>query len=335
MGTMLPVGPAQGGQPGSYEGQLVSHIMQYINNLWRVDPSNFAATLNMICMRAPALMQRMMDHELAANAAVDQRFAQQQQQQQGQGSGTLAAMSSHPALPASTNPLQHPHELEVRINLAMCSWVANGGLAGDFIEDGKEWTCSTKGLKLGPWLLQAALSQLPLGDLNALLRYICQYMAMGPPAALPPTGPPLTDGTTTDVVRSTFLINEPFCHDPSLCMTVTVASAVMLREEGWLTGCLLRRPYLGLVNNAACMQGDWEEEQVCPPLFGFASPIDGDELESIADDVLGTDDDPRPSRCRPNSYIKILTDFHALLSVALLGCTPHHYCTYQEWEARN
>ncbi len=120
MGTMLPVGPAQGGQPGSYEGQLVSHIMQYINNLWRVDPSNFAATLNMICMRAPALMQRMMDHELAANAAVDQRFAQQQQQGQGGSSVTLAAMSSLPALPASTNPLQHPHELEVRINAAMC-----------------------------------------------------------------------------------------------------------------------------------------------------------------------------------------------------------------------
>ncbi len=118
IGTMLPMDPAQGGQPGSYEGQLVSHIMQYINNLWRIDPSNFAATLNMICMRAPALMQRMMDHELAANAAVDQRFAQQQQ---GQGGfGTLAAMSSLPALPASANPLQHPHELEVRISFAMC-----------------------------------------------------------------------------------------------------------------------------------------------------------------------------------------------------------------------
>ena len=47
--------------------------MQYINNLWRVDPSSFAATLNMICMRAPALMQRLMDHEVnAANAAIGQ-----------------------------------------------------------------------------------------------------------------------------------------------------------------------------------------------------------------------------------------------------------------------
>ena len=55
----------------------------------------------------------------------------------------------------------------------------------------------------GSHLLQAALSQLPLGDLNALLRYICQYMPMGPPGAVPPTGPPLTDGTTTDVVRCT------------------------------------------------------------------------------------------------------------------------------------
>ena len=46
---------------------------QYINNLWRVDPSSFAATLNMICMRAPALMQRLMDHEVdAANAAIGQ-----------------------------------------------------------------------------------------------------------------------------------------------------------------------------------------------------------------------------------------------------------------------
>ena len=47
--------------------------VQYINNLWRVDPSSFAATLNMICMRAPALMQRLMDHEVsAANAAIGQ-----------------------------------------------------------------------------------------------------------------------------------------------------------------------------------------------------------------------------------------------------------------------
>ncbi len=37
---------------------------------------------------------------------------------------------------------------------------------------------------------------------------------------------------------------------------------------------------------------------MCPPLFGFASPVDADELESIADDVLGTDDDPRPPRCQ-------------------------------------
>ncbi len=109
LGAMLPMEAAQIGPPGSYEGQLVSHIMQYINNLWRVDPSNFAATLNMICMRAPALMQRMMDHELAANAAVDERFAAQQQG----AAGTAAAAPSQPALPPSSNPLQHPHELEV------------------------------------------------------------------------------------------------------------------------------------------------------------------------------------------------------------------------------
>lgn len=111
MGAMLPVEAAQSGQPGSYEGQLVSHIMQYINNLWRVDPSNFSATLNLICMRAPALMQRMMDHELAANAAVDERFAAQQQQPCA--AGAIAAAPSMPAFLPSANPLQHPHELEV------------------------------------------------------------------------------------------------------------------------------------------------------------------------------------------------------------------------------
>ncbi len=50
-------------------------------------------------------------------------------------------------------------------------------------------------------LLQAALSQLPMGDLNTLLRYICQYMPMGPcPGVVPPTGPPLSDGTSSDGV---------------------------------------------------------------------------------------------------------------------------------------
>ena len=99
--------------------------LQYINNLWRVDPSSFAATLNMICMRAPALMQRLMDHEVdAANAAIGQY-------------GNMRS-SDAPALDASTDAgsavisgqqqpqphpqqeqqqmsaLQHPHELEVR-----------------------------------------------------------------------------------------------------------------------------------------------------------------------------------------------------------------------------
>lgn len=58
-----------------------------------------------------------------------------------------------------------------------------------------------------PVLLQAALSQLPMGDLNTLLRYICQYMPMGPcPGVAPPTGPPLTDGTSSDGVRCHLLI---------------------------------------------------------------------------------------------------------------------------------
>lgn len=69
-----------------------------------------------------------------------------------------------------------------------------------------------QGLTRGSWLLQAALSQLPLGDLNALLRYICQYMPMGPPGAVPPTGPPLTDGTTTDGVRRHTLHIKHFIH---------------------------------------------------------------------------------------------------------------------------
>ena len=111
-----------------YADHIRMHV-QYINNLWRVDPSSFAATLNMICMRAPALMQRLMDHEVdAANAAIgqygnirssdapalnastdagsavvpgqqqpqQQQYPQQQQQQQ------------------QMSALQHPHELEVR-----------------------------------------------------------------------------------------------------------------------------------------------------------------------------------------------------------------------------
>jgi len=50
-------------------------------------------------------------------------------------------------------------------------------------------------------------------------------------------------------------------------------------------------------------QGDWDEEQVCPPLFGFVSPTDADQLDSIADDILGTegsDEDLPPARypCR-------------------------------------
>jgi hypothetical protein len=93
----------------SYEGQLVSHIMEYINNLWRVDPGNFAATLNTICMRAPALMQRLMDHELAANAALEQRFAGGES---GNG-GSDAASLAHELSPGLT-ALHHPHELEVR-----------------------------------------------------------------------------------------------------------------------------------------------------------------------------------------------------------------------------
>ena len=65
--------------------------MQYINNLWRVDPSSFAATLNMICMRAPALMQRLMDHEVnAANAAIGQY---------GNMKPSDAALGSSPAEP--------------------------------------------------------------------------------------------------------------------------------------------------------------------------------------------------------------------------------------------
>jgi hypothetical protein len=100
----------------SYEGQLVSHIMEYINNLWRVDPVNFAATLNTICMRAPALMQRLMDHELASNAAVEERFA-------GQGATSAAPSSSSAADQQSGfTALQHPHELEVGSCVLVWRW---------------------------------------------------------------------------------------------------------------------------------------------------------------------------------------------------------------------
>lgn len=37
---------------------------------------------------------------------------------------------------------------------------------------------------------------------------------------------------------------------------------------------------------------------MCPPLFGFASPSDADQLDNIADDVLGAQEDLRLARYR-------------------------------------
>lgn len=93
--------------------------MQYINNLWRVDPSSFAATMNMICMRAPALMQRLMDHEVdAANAAIGQYGNMRSSDAAPSGSHTDARTALVPGQqqlppPQQASALQHPHELEV------------------------------------------------------------------------------------------------------------------------------------------------------------------------------------------------------------------------------
>ena len=39
------------------------------------------------------------------------------------------------------------------------------------------------------------------------------------------------------------------------------------------------------------IQGEETEEQVCPPLFGFASSDDAEQLDIIADEVLGPGED--------------------------------------------
>jgi hypothetical protein len=98
-------------------------VAQYINNLWRVDPSSFAATLNMICMRAPALMQRLMDHEVdAANAAIGQYGNMRSSAVASSGSNAeaqAAIVPSQQSLPLlqeqqQMTALQDPNELEVR-----------------------------------------------------------------------------------------------------------------------------------------------------------------------------------------------------------------------------
>ncbi|CAK0744637.1 hypothetical protein CVIRNUC_001563 [Coccomyxa viridis] len=175
----LPANAAVQGEMPRYEGQLVSHIMQYINNLWRVDPSSFAATLNMICMRAPALMQRLMDHEVdAANAAIGQY-------------GNMRS-SDAPALDASTDagsavvsgqqqPQPHPQQQQQQMSALQ-----------------------------HPHELEAALSQLPMGDLNALLRHICQYMPMTANPGPMPTSQPLTaEGSSSD---------EGECSEEHVCL---------------------------------------------------------------------------------------------------------------------
>ena len=58
--------PVGGGHGVFREGQLVAHIMHYINNLWRADRNNFAATLNLICQRVPQLLQRVLQQNAAA-----------------------------------------------------------------------------------------------------------------------------------------------------------------------------------------------------------------------------------------------------------------------------
>ena len=100
-------------------------VAQYINNLWRVDPSSFAATLNMICMRAPALMQRLMDHEVdAANAAIGQYGNMRSSAAASSGGNEEVRNAIMPSQQPPPPPqqqqqqqmtaLQDPDELEVR-----------------------------------------------------------------------------------------------------------------------------------------------------------------------------------------------------------------------------
>ena len=102
-----------------YAAHIMMHL-QYINNLWRVDPSSFAATLNMICMRAPALMQRLMDHEVdAANAAIGQYGNMRSSDVPALATSADAGSAvvpgqQQPQQQQQMSALQHPHELEVR-----------------------------------------------------------------------------------------------------------------------------------------------------------------------------------------------------------------------------
>ena len=84
-----------------------------------MDPSSFAATLNMICMRAPALMQRLMDHEVsAANAAIGQYGNIKPTDAALAGSAAeprkdlVPRQQQHPAQ-QQMSALQDPDELEV------------------------------------------------------------------------------------------------------------------------------------------------------------------------------------------------------------------------------
>ena len=196
-------------------------VAQYINNLWRVDPSSFAATLNMIGMRAPALMQRLMDHEVnAANAAIGQYGNMRSSAAASSGSNAEArnaiVPSQQPPHQQQMTALQNPDELEVGWRFTPHHFVVS--LQGD-----KAWSgipyMQIENAGARPFknisaahasgdpdtqcalLFQAALSQLPMGDLNALLRYICQYMPMAPnPGTMPASQDITAPGSSSDEV---------------------------------------------------------------------------------------------------------------------------------------
>ena len=204
-------------------------VAQYINNLWRVNPSSFAATLNMICMRAPALMQRLMDQEVdAANAAIGQYGNMRSSAAASSGSNPEArnaiVPSQQPPPPQQQQQqqmtaLQDPDELEVRWrvtphHLAVPLQGDNAWSGIPYKQIENAGACPFQNISAATasgdpdtrcaLLFQTALSQLPMGDLNALLRYICQYMPMAPnPGTMPASQDITAPGSSSDEV----------CHD--------------------------------------------------------------------------------------------------------------------------
>ena len=123
-----------------------------------------------------------------------------------------------------------------------------------------------------------------MGDLNALLRYICQYMPMAPhPGTMPASQPLTAAGSSSDEACHILAL---LARIPTLCLPI------------WLSN-QASGSYLCTSGNdtLSCLQGECSEEHVCLPLFAFARKEDADKLEAIADEVLGTEEEGPPSRC--------------------------------------